>query len=123
MALISVDRFRELTISFPEYLKLLKKELYRYKDPRIIFLKSLIRKIFYLHNISKEELNEILYNLKTTHLEPGEYCLLDNNGSKADQIIFVESGCLEVLTYMEGNEFVMDNLGQGSIINHRNFLV
>jgi CRP-like cAMP-binding protein len=49
--------------------------------------------------------------------------LLDNNGSKAEEIIFVESGTLEVLTYMEGNEFVIENLTQGSIINYRSILV
>jgi CRP-like cAMP-binding protein len=86
-------------------------------------LKSLIQKIFYFKDLKKDELHEIMYNLRQVHLEPGEYCLLDNNGSKADEIIFVESGTLEVLTYMEGNEFVIDYLTQGSIINYRSILV
>lgn len=64
-----------------------------------------------------------MYNLKPVHLQPGEYCLLDNNGSKADEIIFVESGTLEVLTYNEGNEFIIDYLTQGSIINFRSIIV
>jgi CRP-like cAMP-binding protein len=49
--------------------------------------------------------------------------MIDSNFNKADRLIFVESGCIEVYTYQEGNEFIIDNLEQGSIINFRTFLL
>jgi CRP-like cAMP-binding protein len=110
MAMISVDRFRELYIDFPEYLKLLKKHLYKYKDPKLNFLKAMIMKIFYLAEMNKEEIHEILHNLKEENHPQGDYIMIDNNNDKADKLIFVESGCIEVFTYQEGNEFVIDYL-------------
>ena len=49
--------------------------------------------------------------------------MIDNNYNIADRLIFVESGCIEVFTYQEGNEFSIDYLEQGSIINFRSFLL
>ena len=49
--------------------------------------------------------------------------MIANNFNKADKLIFVESGCIEAFTYQEGNEFIIDNLEQGSIINFRSFLL
>jgi len=79
MAFISVDRLRELTIDFPNYLWVLKKHLFKYKDPRINFLKAMIKKIFYMKDMNKEEIHEILYNMtEEIHLE-GELIMRDNN--------------------------------------------
>ena len=123
MAMISQDRFRELTIDFPDYLKLLKKYVQKYKDPRINFLKKVISKIYYLRDLTKEELNEILFSLKTEFHSRGDQIMTENYYNKADRMIIVESGCIESFTYFEGNEFVIDYLNQGSIINFRSFLV
>ena len=40
-----------------------------------------------------------------------------------DKIIFVVSGCLEVYTEFEGNEFVIEKLKPGSILNYRNVFI
>ena len=34
-------------------------------------------------------------------------------------VMFIERGCVEVYTSFEGNEFVLDRLYPGSIINYR----
>ena len=34
------------------------------------------------------------------------------------EILIVESGCLELYTYFEGNEFTIVKLYKGSIMNH-----
>ena len=38
-------------------------------------------------------------------------------GDEIDKIIFVERGQIEVYTEFEGNEFVIDRLGPGAVIN------
>ena len=123
MAMINVDRFRELTIKFPEYLKLLKKHVYKYKDPRINFLKGLINKIYYFNGLQKEEVYEILFNFNTELLWEGQHVLIANDWNIADKLIIVERGEIEVYTFFEGNEFVIDYLYSGSIINYRSFLM
>ena len=40
-----------------------------------------------------------------------------------DKIIFVVSGCLEVYTEFEGNEFVIEKLKPGSILNYTNIFM
>ena len=40
-----------------------------------------------------------------------------------DQIIMIYSGTVEVYSEFEGNEFVLEKLGQGSILNHRAFFM
>lgn len=41
----------------------------------------------------------------------------------ASNLIIVESGCVEAFTTFEGNEFVLDRLYSGSIINFRSFFM
>ena len=55
---------------------------------------------------------------------------LYNNGDEVlkleqeiDKIIFVVSGCLEVYTEFEGNEFVIEKLKPGSILNYTNIFM
>jgi CRP-like cAMP-binding protein len=43
--------------------------------------------------------------------------------SNANTLMFVESGIVEVFTEFEGNEFIIDNLHQGSVINFRAFFM
>lgn len=44
-------------------------------------------------------------------------------GDSTDKIIFVERGQIEVLTEFEGNEFVIERLGPGTVINQKAFWV
>ena len=43
-------------------------------------------------------------------------------GQDIDSITFLLSGVLEVYTTFEGNDFIVERLYQGSIINYRNFV-
>ena len=40
-----------------------------------------------------------------------------------DKIVFIERGCIEVYTEFEGNEFVIERLGPGAVINQKGFFV
>ena len=41
---------------------------------------------------------------------------------KSNAMYFVESGCLEIYTIGEGNEFIIDRLYRGSCLNYRSFI-
>ena len=71
--------------------------------------------------MQKHIFNKILYSLKMKLYNNGDEVLkLDQ---EIDKIIFVVSGCLEVYTEFEGNEFVLEKLKPGSILNYRNILL
>ena len=40
-------------------------------------------------------------------------------GDEIDKIYFIEEGKVEVYTEFEGNRFLIDTLGPGSVINYR----
>lgn len=42
---------------------------------------------------------------------------------RSKYIIFIVSGCVEVRTELDGNQFLLDTLGRGSIIHHRSFML
>ena len=41
----------------------------------------------------------------------------------ADTLMFIEYGVAEVYTHFEGNEFIIDDLYSGSVLNYRSFLM
>lgn len=122
MARINILRFRELIIEYPEYKDKLKKHIMRYKDPKIFFLRESILQVDYLRNISKEVLTDIIYNMKPKYYSPGEIILKADMRSRSESMMLVEYGVIEVYTEMEFNEFVIEYLHSGSIINDRTYL-
>ena len=50
-------------------------------------------------------------------IERGTYLLQERD--KVDTIYIVISGLLEVYTEFDGNEFLLERLGPGSVINYR----
>ena len=78
---------------------------------------ELIRKISYIRKSSRDCHYDIVYALREKFYEEGDLILRQNE--KADCIIMIQSGCCEVFTQFEGNEFIIDRLYPGSVINHR----
>jgi CRP-like cAMP-binding protein len=64
-------------------------------------------------------IHTLIYTLKSQQLEEGSMVL--KIGDEIDRIIFVERGQIEVYTEFEGNEFVIDRLGPGAVINPGSF--
>ena len=52
--------------------------------------------------------------MNSTIIKPGDH---------ADNLIFVVRGIIEVYTIFEGNKFIVEHLGPGSIINNRTFFM
>lgn len=42
-------------------------------------------------------------------------------GDAANVMYFLQKGCIEVFTYSEGREFVLERLYRGSVINYHTF--
>ena len=77
--------------------------------------KSLMR-IEFFKEIDFKMFHEILYKMKTKYFECGSMLLKE--GDDTDAFFIVEYGELEIFTEFEGNEFVIDRLPPGSVLNH-----
>lgn len=58
-----------------------------------------------------------MYILKPTFCEPGKSIL--RQGDETNSFIIIEHGMVELYTEFEGNEFIIERLPSGSIINQR----
>lgn len=115
-------RYRELISEYPEYEICLKDHIQKtYNDSKIQFLKRMVKQVDYLAACDDTLLNEIIFSLIQTQYEKNSIVL--HAKEPADQIYFVEEGVVEVYTQFEGNEFIIDRLPRGSVINHRAFFI
>jgi signal-transduction protein with cAMP-binding, CBS, and nucleotidyltransferase domain len=62
-----------------------------------------------------------MYKLIPKRYEAGNVIL--KVGQKIDNVIFVLNGVLEVYTELEGNEFLIEKLYSGSVLNYRSFIL
>lgn len=59
---------------------------------------------------------ELLYSFEIKKLEPGEYFL--RKGDPTEDLFVVTYGHMQFVTEVDGNNFVIENLYQGSVFNH-----
>lgn len=71
--------------------------------------------------LAPEPLHQLMHKLVSMTYEPGQ--VICKELSLADRLLFVEVGVVEVYTESEGNDFVLDRLYSGSVINPRAFLL
>ena len=77
----------------------------------------MIKRVQYLKNIDNEVLFDIMFSLTTKSFEPDTIVIAEEE--VANSLYFIESGCLEVYTQFEEDEFILDRLYAGSAVNHR----
>lgn len=120
MATLDRQNFMDLMNEMPDMLKFLKRHIYNYTDPLKTFTKELMIKLPYFgaSYMHKHVFHKIIYSFQNKFYNEGEIIL--HEGDKADQIIFVVNGYLEMVTEFEGNEFVLERLTPGTILNYRN---
>ena len=66
-------------------------------------------------------LHSILYSLQTKLYEKDD--TVNRKQGLHENFVIVQSGCLEAVDDFEGNEFVVDRLFMGTVINFRTFMV
>ena len=64
---------------------------------------------------------DIVFNLKILTFRKEDHVMEVKDN--IDSIYFIEEGIIDVVTYFEMNEFVIDRLGPGSVINYRAFFL
>ena len=122
MARITYDRYREVTNEYPEFQRLLKDHLYKYNDKKKEFLQSLVRRVYYFNqDLDQETLHDLMHKMVPKKYDAGHVIIKE--ATVAGSMFFVVSGVVESYTTMEGNEFVLDRLHSGSVINHRSFFL
>lgn len=121
MARITQDRFKEFAIEFPDYKDVLKKRINRYKDPKINFLKKTIRSVYLFKEISDLVMTDLLYQMTPKYYNKGDF--ICKCGEVGDTLLILEKGEIDIKTEMEGNEFMIDRLIPGTVINYRTFLL
>ena len=65
--------------------------------------------------------HDLIYKLAPKQYETGQILLKEY--SNANSLLFVEYGVVEVFFELEGDEFIVDNLYPGSVINYRSFFM
>jgi CRP-like cAMP-binding protein len=88
-------------------------------DPRFKFLRNTIKRIPFLSNVDDESLFDIIFALSVTSIEKDENIIVPEDKSAA--LMIIAEGTVDVVTSFESNEFTIDKLGHGSVLNHRNF--
>ena len=122
LAKLSYRSFLNFVNEYPEF----QRELIRHinsvyeEDTKIQFLKKTVRSVPYLAGADPDFLQKVIFSLKPQHVEEGEMVLAV--GQKADAIVFVERGVVEVVTRFEGAELVIDLLKSGSSINAHSYI-
>ena len=71
--------------------------------------------------MSKECLHDLFFSLQKQYYSKGQVII--RPGDNADNLMIVANGAIEVYTEFEGNKFIIDHLGPGSIINYRSFFM
>lgn len=93
----------------------------KYRDPYRNFVERVLRQMPLLDKISKTSatiFNEIIYTLSKRSYRPGD--LIMCKGDKIDRIFIIIRGLVTVSEQFDGNEFIIDILAQGCLINHNN---
>lgn len=90
-----------------------------YQDSQLTFIKQGIQSVPFFSNLSEEELYHIIFSLKTkAYLK---HTVFQQPGDAANVLYFLQKGCIEVFTFSEGREFVLERLYRGSVINYHTF--
>lgn len=98
----------------------MKKSVFQYNDRMKRFILGILLKVDYLRDIEQDAIHDILYNLKTERFSRGH--ILQKPGDNADTLFFLVDGVIEIYTTIEdADEFVIERLFRGSVINYRTF--
>ena len=77
----------------------------------------MIKRVEYLDLVPDDILFDLIFSLVSVNIDKDQPVL--NVFDSITSIYFIEEGTVEVWTNFEGNEFRMDTLGPGSVINYR----
>lgn len=86
-----------------------------YSDAVSIFLRSCLRSLPYLKNVSEDVINSLIYSMREQVLEPEYHLQVDTDLTECLVLIF--EGVIEVYTMIDNQKVQMALLGRGSMVN------
>ena len=86
-----------------------------------LFMKQGLTKLQFLADTDSEGIHDIMYNMKLRKHQKGE--TLQKPGDSATDLIYVQDGEIEVYVQLDDQNFVIDRLFRGSIVNYRNWFM
>jgi hypothetical protein len=120
-ARLTKDGLRMIFHDYPSLKALMLAHIHTYHDPKKKFLLKIIKNIDYLKHLSKETLHQLVSQMNPLFFETGQ--IVAKEMTNADHILIVVNGSCELYTEFEGNEFVIERVYKGGIINSRSFLM
>ena len=78
-------------------------------------MRYIVNRLEYFEKITNAQFHEFVYELETQNIEAGEILLKE--GDETNDLIIVGNGCLEIYSEFDGNEFILDFLPRGTILN------
>ena len=125
LAILKKSHFLELSKTFEQFSTLFKKQIFKYKDPLTTWLFIEMEKIPYFRNLSLLTKQELIYAMERHTYEKNSF--ICEKDKLADRLYLIQDGIVEVaIKYdrrREEQNFVIERLGRGAIINHRSFMV
>lgn len=104
---------------YPGLVEKFKLSIFEQKDPYKTFMLNVFKNIPHFNDLTPVMFHKIIYSFKEEIFENEE--LVQKVGDPTDFIIIVASGELEMLIELESNDFVLEKLRVGSIVNYHNF--
>ena len=125
LAILKMSQFIELSKTFELFSSLFKKQIFKYHDPLTTWLFMEMEKIQYFKNLSLITKQELIYSMERHTYEKGSF--LCKTDVKVDRLYLIQEGIVEVaIKYdrrRDDQNFVIERLGRGAIINHQSFMV
>ena len=125
LAALRKENFLELQNStFENIIEVFKKQICLYDDEVKLFLAFAMEKISYFKYLKLLTKQEIFHSMERVTYEKD--ALLCKKGDIATKMFVIQDGIIEVACKYAPRieeEFVIERLGRGSIINHRSFML
>lgn len=104
---------------FPELEEKFINKIFETSDPYKKFMYNVFESIPYLSKMKPMLFHKLIYGFREEEFERDE--IINRVDDLTDFIIIIASGQVEMFIECDNNEFVLERLGQGSVINHINF--
>lgn len=118
---ISKDLIYQIQSDNPGIVQHLRAGVYKCRDPNKRFIETAMKKIDYFNNLKDESFTACMYSLKKNSYKKGHVLFKEEQDTSSFSIVY--EGIVEIYTYFEGSEFVLERLYPGSIFNFRTFFM
>lgn len=119
LARLAKAKMRMLTSDYPIFRDILLQHVMSVKDPYKAFMKKVFNLIPHLQEMDIYVFHKLIYGLRQKIVESNE--MVFKVGDPTSLIVIVMRGELEVFCNVDNTTIIIERLGQGTIINSRNF--